>query len=73
MDERLKLVLLGFTALCAVLAVYLAFVIKDGPKPAHEIRQAMLNDKQSAVTEVNCGSGAPPGRLNQADSSVANR
>jgi len=40
MDERLKLVLFGFTALCVVTSLYLGFVVKDGPQPVHEARQA---------------------------------
>jgi hypothetical protein len=40
MDERLKQVLYGFTALCIVASLYLAFVVKEGPLPVHEARQA---------------------------------
>ena len=40
MNEVLKLVLYGFTALCFVLSLYLGFVVKEGPQPVHEGRQA---------------------------------
>jgi hypothetical protein len=40
MNEGLKLVLYGFTALCVALSLYLGFVVKEGPPPAHEARQA---------------------------------
>ena len=73
MDERLYQALIGFTVLCVALSVYLAAVVQDGPKPVHELRQALLNGEQSSATEVICGSGAPSGRLKQAESSVTNR
>ncbi len=40
MNESLKLVLFAFTALCFALSLYLGFVVKDGPQPVHEARQA---------------------------------
>ena len=40
MNEVLKLVLYGFTALCVTLSLYLGFVVKEGPQPVHEVRQA---------------------------------
>ena len=40
MNVGLKLVLYGFTALCVALSLYLGFVVKEGPPPAHEARQA---------------------------------
>ena len=40
MNEVLKLVLYGFTALCVTLSLYLGFVVKEGPQPVHEARQA---------------------------------
>jgi hypothetical protein len=40
MNEGLKLVLFGFTALCVVLSLYLGLVVKEGPQPVHEARQA---------------------------------
>ena len=59
--------------LCVALSVYLAVVVRDGPKPVHEFRQAVLNGEQFPATEVICGFGAPSGRLKQAESSVTNR
>jgi len=73
MDERLYQGLIGFAVLCVALSVYLAVVVRDGPKPVHEFRQAVLNGEQFPATEVICGSGAPSGRLKQAESSVTNR
>jgi hypothetical protein len=40
MNELLKLVLFGFTAVCFALSLYLGFVVKEGPQPVHEARQA---------------------------------
>jgi hypothetical protein len=40
MNEGFKLVLYGFTALCLALSLYLGLVVKEGPPPAHEARQA---------------------------------
>ncbi len=73
MYERLYQGLIGFSVLCAALAVYLAMVVQEGPKPVHELRQALLNGEQFPATEVICSSAAPSGRLKQAELSVANR
>jgi len=74
MEERIYQGLIGFTILCVATSFYLAFAIGEGPKPVHEIRQASPNDKQSsALAAVNCGSGAPPAMLKQAESSVTSR
>jgi hypothetical protein len=40
MNELLKLVLFGFTGICFALSLYLGLVVKDGPAPVHEARQA---------------------------------
>jgi hypothetical protein len=73
MDERLFHGLIGFAVLCVALSVYLIVVVQDGPKPVHELRQPLLDGKQFSAMEVICGSGAPSGRLKQAEPSVTNR
>jgi len=73
MDERLYQGLIGFAVLCAALSVYLVVVVQEGPKPAHESRQALRNGEQFLATAVICGSGTPSGRLKQAESSVTDR
>ena len=73
MDERLYQAVIGFAALCAALMVYLAVVALQGSNPLHEPRQTTLNGQQFLASEVICGSGAPSGRLKQAESSVTDR
>jgi hypothetical protein len=73
MDERLYQGLIGFAVLCTALSIYLVVVVQEGPKPVHDPRQALLNGEQFLATEAICGSGAPAGRLKQAESSVTNR
>jgi hypothetical protein len=70
MDKRLYQGLIGFAVLCVTLSVYLGLVVREGPKPVHELRQALLNGVQFLATEAICRSGARAGGLKQAETSA---